>query len=180
MSPSRALPAGRGIVASLPRGARRVEGDPSRGRGLRVAVAASRFNERITERLLAGALGALAEAGVRAADLTIVIVPGAFELPFAARRLAMSRRFHAILCLGAVIRGGTPHFDFVAGEASRGIARAAEIADVPVLFGVLTTENTRQAIERSGGRLGNRGADVARAAIEMAGVARALRGRRGA
>lgn len=178
MSPSRPIARARGAVTALPRGARRVEGDPEQGRGLRLAVAASRFNERITERLLAGALDAMRAAGVRAADITVAFVPGAFELPFAARRLASSRRFDAVLCLGAVIRGGTPHFDFVAREAARGIARAAEASDVPVLFGVLTTDNVRQALDRSGGRLGNRGADVARAAIEMAHLARGLRGGR--
>jgi 6,7-dimethyl-8-ribityllumazine synthase len=174
MSPARPLTGPVGIQAVLPRGARRVEGDAARGRGLRLAVVASRFNERITARLLAGALSAMDDAGVLAADVTIVIVPGAFELPFAARRLAASKRFEAVICLGAVIRGGTPHFDFVAGEAARGIARAAEATGIPVLFGLLTTENARQALERSGGRLGNRGADAARAAIEMAHVARGL------
>jgi 6,7-dimethyl-8-ribityllumazine synthase len=178
VSPSRPSSSARGASTVLPAGARRVAGDPARGRGLRLAVAASRFNERITERLLAGAFRAMEAAGVRAADITVVLVPGAFELPFAARRLASTRRFDAVLCLGAVIRGGTPHFDFVAGEAARGIARAAEVSDVPVLFGVLTTDTARQALERSGGRLGNRGADAARAAIEMAQVSRGLRGGR--
>jgi 6,7-dimethyl-8-ribityllumazine synthase len=117
---------------------------------------------------------------VRAGDLTVVVVPGAFELPFAARRLAASRRYDAVVCLGAVVRGETPHFDYVAGEAARGIASAAEATGVPVLFGVLTTENERQALDRSGGRLGNRGADAARAALEMAHVARGIRPRRGA
>jgi len=174
MSPARPLGGSGGLQAVLPRGSRRVEGDAARGRGLRLAVVASRFNERITERLLAGALGAMDEAGVLAADVTVVIVPGAFELPFAARRLAASKRFEAVICLGAVIRGATPHFDFVAGEAARGIAHAGEATGVPVLFGVLTTENAKQALDRSGGRLGNRGADAARAAIEMAHVARGL------
>jgi len=174
VSPARSVAGGEGLRKALPRGVRRVEGDASRGRGLRLAVAASRFNERITARLLEGALGAMGEAGVRDVDVTVVFVPGAFELPFAARRLAGSKRFDAVVCLGAVIRGATPHFDFVAGEAARGIGRAAEATGVPVLFGVLTTENLRQALERSGGRLGNRGADVARAAVEMAHVSRGL------
>jgi len=163
---------------SVPRGARRIEGSADRGRGLHVAVVASRFNERITDRLLRGAFEALDAAGVRAADIAVAFVPGAFELPFAARRLAASGRYDAVVCLGAVVRGGTPHFDYVAGEAARGIARASEETGVPVLFGVLTTNNSRQALDRSGGRLGNRGADAARAAIEMAHVARSLRGRR--
>ena len=174
MSPARPMASEGGFQSVLPRGARRVEGDGARGRGLRLAIVASRFNERITARLLGGALGALDDADVRAADVTVVVVPGAFELPFAARRLAASKRFEAVICLGAVIRGDTPHFDYVAGEATRGIARAGEATGVPVLFGVLTTENVKQALDRSGGRLGNRGADAARAAIEMAHVARGL------
>jgi 6,7-dimethyl-8-ribityllumazine synthase len=155
-----------------------VAGDPDRGRGLRIAVAASRFNDRIVDRLLRGALDALARCGVRPADVTVAFVPGAFELPFAARRLAGTRRYDAVVCLGAVVRGETPHFDYVAGEAARGIARASEETGVPVLFGVLTTETERQALERAGGRLGNRGADAACAAIEMARLVRGLGGRR--
>jgi len=178
VSPAKPLAGPRAALPVLPRGARRVEGVPDRGRGLRIAVAASRFNEAITARLLEGALRAMDDAGVRAADITVAVVPGAFELPFAARRLASTRRVDAVICLGAVIRGDTPHFDFVAGEAARGIARAAEATDVPILFGVLTTNTARQALERSGGRLGNRGADAARAAIEMAQVSRGLPGRR--
>lgn len=171
---------GGGLAASLPAGARRIAGDQARGEGLRVALAASRFNERITGRLLEGALRALGESGVRGEEITVVVVPGAFELPFAARRLASSGRYDAVVCLGAVVRGDTPHFDFVAGEAARGIADAAEATGVPILFGVLTTENERQALDRSGGRLGNRGADAARAAVEMAQVARGIDRERGA
>jgi 6,7-dimethyl-8-ribityllumazine synthase len=158
-----------------------VSGDGGRtaGRGLAIAIAASRFNERITDRLLDGALRGLEDSGVRARDITLVSVPGAFELPFAARRLAASGRHQPVVCLGAVIRGGTPHFDYVAGEAAHGIARASEATGVPVLFGVLTTDTLRQALDRSGGRFGNRGEDAARAAVEMALLARALRpGRR--
>ena len=178
MSPARPLAGTPGGTFSVPRGARLVTGDPREGRGLRIALVASRFNDRITARLLDGAFQALEAAGVRAADLAVAFVPGAFELPFAARRLAASRRYDAIVCLGAVVRGGTPHFDYVAGEAARGIARASEETGVPVLFGVLTTDTERQALDRSGGRLGNRGSDAARAAIEMARVARSLGGRR--
>lgn len=181
MSPVRPLRRRRGAPAPLDgpgrRSIRRVIGDPDRGRGLRVAIAAARFNERITDRLLRGALDALDRSGVRPSDVTVAFVPGAFELPFAARRLAASRRYDAVVCLGAVIRGGTPHFDYVAAESARGIAHAAETTGVPVLFGVLTTDNERQALERSGGRLGNRGADSARAAIEMARLVRGLAGR---
>lgn len=178
MSPVRPLARRGGEVFSVPRGARLVVGNPASGRGFRLAIVASRFNDRITARLLDGAFRALEAGGVRAKDLAVTFVPGAFELPFAARALAASRRYDAVVCLGAVVRGGTPHFDYVAGEAARGIARASEETGVPVLFGVLTTDNERQALDRSGGRLGNRGADAARAAIEMAQVARQLRGRR--
>lgn len=178
MSPVRPLKGSGQEGFSVPRGARVIVGDPGDGRGLRIAIAAARFNDRITSRLLAGAFGALESAGVRAADLAVAFVPGAFELPFVARRFAVSGRYDAVICLGAVVRGGTPHFDYVAGEAARGIARASEATGVPVLFGVLTTDNERQALDRSGGRHGNRGADAARAAVEMARVARGLRGRR--
>jgi 6,7-dimethyl-8-ribityllumazine synthase len=147
---------------------------------LRIAIVASRFNERITERLLQGSLRGLERAAVRATDIVVLTVPGAFELPFAARRLAASNRHDAVICLGAVIRGGTPHFDYVAGEAARGIAAASEVTGVPVLFGVLTTNTLRQALDRSGGRFGNRGEDAAGAAVEMARLAQTLRiGRRG-
>ncbi|MEK7317378.1 MAG: 6,7-dimethyl-8-ribityllumazine synthase [Candidatus Eisenbacteria bacterium] len=180
MSPVRPLGRRGGESFTVPRGARVIVGDPARGSGLRIAVVVARFNDRITNRLLLGAFGVLEAAGVRAKDLAVVFVPGAFELPFAARRLAASRRYDAVICLGAVVRGGTPHFDFVAGEAARGIASASEETGVPVLFGVLTTDSARQALDRSGGRLGNRGADAARAGIEMAQVARGLRARRSA
>ncbi len=176
MSPIRPLNRGKAVFA-VPKGARLIAGEHARGRGLRIGVVVSRFNDRITSRLLQGAFEALEASGVRAADLAVAFVPGAFELPFAARRLAAAGRHDAVVCLGAVVRGGTPHFDYVAGEAARGIARASEETGVPVIFGVLTTDNARQALERSGGRRGNRGADAARAAIEMAHVARKFRGR---
>jgi len=178
VSPARPLRSKQENAFSVPRGARLFVGDPASGRGLRIAIAAARFNDRITARLLSGAFERLEAAGVRAADLAVAFVPGAFELSFAARRLAASGRYDAVVCLGAVVRGGTPHFDYVAGEAARGIARASEETNVPILFGVLTTDNERQALDRSGGRLGNRGADAARAAIEMAHVARSLPGRK--
>ena len=140
-----------------------------------MAVAVSRFNPHVTDRLLAGALAALERQGVRPGDVTVASVPGAFELPFLARRLAESGAHDAVLCLGAVIRGETPHFDFVAGEAARGIARAGQETGVPVLFGVLTVDTEEQALDRAGGRLGNRGAEAALGAIEMASLLRALR-----
>ncbi len=148
------------------------------GQGLRIAVLLSRFNERVGNRLLEGALLALRERGVRERDILVVKVPGAFELPAVARRLAGSRRHDAIVCLGAVVRGETPHFEYVAGEASRGIARTSYESGVPVLFGVLTTDTEEQALERAGGMHGNKGAEAAEGAIEMARLVRAL-GKRG-
>jgi len=144
------------------------------GAGLRFAVLVSRFNEIVGERLLEGALAALARRGVRPRDVLVAKVPGAFELPVVARRLARSGRHDAILCLGAVVRGDTPHFEHVAGEASRGIARVSYETGVPVLFGVLTTENLEQALERAGGAHGNKGVEAAEGAIEMARLLRAL------
>jgi 6,7-dimethyl-8-ribityllumazine synthase len=144
------------------------------GDGLSIAIVAARFNRAICDRLLDGALRALALRGVSAERVTVVRVPGAFEVPFAARRLASSGRHDAVVALGAVIRGETPHFDYVAGEAARGIANAGEATGVPVLFGILTTETPQQALERSGGAHGNRGADAAEAAIEMARLKRLL------
>ena len=144
------------------------------GAGLRIAVLVSRFNEIVGERLLEGALAALTRRGVRPRDVLVAKVPGAFELPVVARRLARSGRHDAILCLGAVVRGDTPHFEHVAGEASRGIARVSYETGVPVLFGVLTTENLEQALERAGGAHGNKGVEAAEGAIEMARLLRAL------
>ena len=147
------------------------------GAGLRIAVVLSRFNERVGTRLLEGALSALRGRGVRARDVLVVKVPGAFELPAVAMRLAASRRHDAIVCLGAVVRGETPHFEYVAGEASRGIAATSYESGVPVLFGVLTTDTEEQALERAGGAHGNKGREAAEGAIEMARLVRALRKR---
>lgn len=166
-----------GRRGAAPRGrgrGRTLEGSGN-GEGLSIGVIVSRFNPEIGERLLEGARRALAEAGVRPGATDEVRVPGAFELPWTARAMALSRRYDAIVCLGAVVRGGTPHFDFVAGEAARGIARVSQETGVPVLFGVLTTNTMEQAMDRSGGSMGNRGADAALAAIEMARLARAFR-----
>ena len=148
------------------------------GAGLRIAVLVSRFNETVGDRLLTGALAALERRGVRPRDVLVAKVPGAFELPIVARHLARSGRHDAVVCLGAVIRGDTPHFEYVAGEASRGIARASYETGVPVLFGVLTTETLEQALERAGGAHGNKGAEAAEGAIEMARLVRALSRRR--
>jgi len=144
------------------------------GTGLRLAVLASRFNETITRALLDGALSGLRRHGVDEAGITVAWVPGAFELPLAAKRLAATGEFDAVVCLGAVIRGATAHFEHVAGQAAAGVTRAALDTGVPVIFGVLTTDTIEQAIERSGTKAGNKGFDSAVAAIEMADLLRQL------
>jgi len=143
-------------------------------KGLRFGLVVSRFNEFVTGRLLAGAVDTLTKAGAREADVVVVRVPGAFEIPLVARRLARSRRFDAVICLGAVIRGETPHFEYISAEASRGIMQAACDFDLPVIFGVLTTDTVQQAIDRSGAPEHNRGADAARSAIEMTNLLKTL------
>jgi 6,7-dimethyl-8-ribityllumazine synthase len=140
------------------------------GRGRRFAIVAARFNEVITAKLLTGAVDCLSSHDVDGDDLDVAWVPGAFELPLAARALATTGTYDAVICLGAVIRGETPHFDFVAGQAAEGIRRVAEDTGVPVIFGVLTTETLDQAAERAGGAHGNKGWDAAMAAIEMASL----------
>jgi 6,7-dimethyl-8-ribityllumazine synthase len=149
----------------------RGSGAASPARGRRIAVAASRFNEVVVRKLVDGALDCLRAQGVREDDLELVWVPGAFELPFAARRLAGTRDFDAVVCLGAVIRGETAHFDHVAQQAATGIRRAAEDTGIPVIFGVLTTDTLEQALDRAGGAHGNKGWDAAMAALEMAALA---------
>ncbi|MGH8251565.1 MAG: 6,7-dimethyl-8-ribityllumazine synthase [Steroidobacteraceae bacterium] len=150
-----------------------IEGDLKVG-DLRIALVASRFNEFIVERLVTGAVEALAGHGADRSSLALVRVPGAFDLPAVARRLANAGRYDAIVALGAVIRGDTPHFDYVAGECAAGLARVAADTGVPVAFGVLTTDTVEQAVERAGGKAGNKGADAARAAIELANLMRKL------
>ena len=142
--------------------------------GLAFAVVVSRFNAFITSRLLDGALDGLRRHGAAEERIDLVWVPGAMEIPVAAKRLAESRRYHAVICLGAVIRGATPHFDYVAGEAARGIGTIALQTGVPVIFGVLTTDTIEQAIERAGSKGGNKGFDAACAAMEMATLLAAL------
>jgi 6,7-dimethyl-8-ribityllumazine synthase len=142
--------------------------------GLRVAIVVSRFNETITRQLLEGALSGLRRCGLDDAGTTVAWVPGAMELPLAARRLAASGEFDAVIALGAVIRGATAHFEHVAGQAAAGLTRAALDTDVPVVFGVLTTDTIEQAIERSGTKAGNKGFDAALTAIEMADLLRQL------
>jgi 6,7-dimethyl-8-ribityllumazine synthase len=143
------------------------------GSGLRVALVCGRFNAFITDRLLDGARDGLRRHGV-ANDPDVAWVPGAFEMPLVARRLAQSGRYDAVICLGAVIRGSTPHFDHVASQAASGIARASLDADLPVVFGVLTTDTIEQAVERAGTKAGNKGYDAAVTAIEMAQLLKVL------
>jgi 6,7-dimethyl-8-ribityllumazine synthase len=141
---------------------------------LRLVLVAARFNDFVVEPLVRGALDALKRHGVLDEQIEIVRVPGAFELPIVVRKLAQSQRYDAIITLGAVIRGETPHFDFVAGECAAGISRIALEFGVPVAFGVLTTDTVEQAMDRAGGKAGNKGADCALVAIEMANLLRRL------
>jgi 6,7-dimethyl-8-ribityllumazine synthase len=139
-----------------------------------LAIVASRFNHFVVDRLVEGAIGALGQLGVGPSRLTVVQVPGAWELPWAVRRLCRTGRFAAVVAVGAVIRGSTPHFDYVAGEASRGCAAAMAETGVPVGFGLLTTDTIEQAIERAGTKAGNKGAEAAMVAAEMITLGRAL------
>jgi len=141
---------------------------------LRIGIVASRFNEFIVDSLVRGAIDALVRHGARERDITLVKVPGAWEIPLAVKRMTARRRFDAIIALGAIIRGATPHFDYVAGECVKGIAQAAQGDDVPVAFGVLTTDTIEQAIERAGTKAGNKGAEAAVSAIEMVNLLRQL------
>jgi 6,7-dimethyl-8-ribityllumazine synthase len=140
------------------------------GSGLRIGIVVARFNHLISVQLLEGANEALAKAGVRAEDVHVAWVPGAFEIPLAARALARSGRYHALIALGAVIRGGTPHFDYVCRAVTDGIREVSLSSGVPVAFGVLTTDDVDQALERTGGAEGNKGAEAAEAALEMANL----------
>lgn len=142
--------------------------------GARFAIVAARFNTLITDALLEGALSTLAEHGVPEDHVSVVQVPGAFEIPITAKRLAASGRYEAIIALGAVVRGGTPHFEYVAGECARGVSRVALDEDVPVIFGVLTTDTDEQARERAGGKEGNKGFEAAIAGLEMVTLLRRL------
>jgi len=152
---------------------RRLDGKPA-GDGLRIGVALARFNQAVTDQLLAGALDALGHHGVADDAIDVVTVPGAFELPLCVQRLASTGRYDALICLGAVVRGETPHFDYVAGEAARGIGAVARRQDVPVAFGVLTTDTMEQALARAGGARGNKGYEAAVTALEMVHVLRAV------
>jgi 6,7-dimethyl-8-ribityllumazine synthase len=158
------IPDGVGVFVGSPNGARRS-----------VGIAVSRFNSDITTRLLEGALGALAEAGVERERVDVMQVPGAFELPLGTMALAKTRRYACVIALGCVIRGDTPHFEYIAAEAASGVQLAALETGIPVSFGVLTCDNRRQAEARAGGRYGNKGAEAARSALEMADVFARLR-----
>ena len=138
--------------------------------GLKVAIIISRFNEFITGKLLSGALDCLRRNNAREEDITVAWVPGSFEIPSVTQKLAMSGKYDAVICLGAVIRGATPHFDYVASEVSKGVAKVSMDAAIPVIFGVVTTDTIEQAIERAGTKSGNKGFDAALSAIEMANL----------
>ncbi len=135
---------------------------------MKVAIVVARFNSFITDRLVEGAVDTLVRLGADENDLTLVKVPGAWEIPATVKRLLAKNAFDAIICLGAVIRGGTPHFDYVAAEVSKGVAHLGMDSDIPITFGVLTTDTVDQAIERAGTKAGNKGAEVAQAVVEMA------------
>jgi len=147
------------------------------GSRARVAIVAGRFNDHVTKPLLEGCLGGLVENGVRIETVHVSWVPGAFELPLVAKRLALSDTVDAVICLGAVIRGDTPHFDFVAGECAAGMMRAALDTGIPVVFGVLTTDDVDQAMARAGGSEGNKGREAAVTALEMISLLRGVRER---
>ncbi|HEY3835418.1 MAG TPA: 6,7-dimethyl-8-ribityllumazine synthase [Bryobacteraceae bacterium] len=151
------------------------EGDLS-GAGLRFAIVVARFNSFITDRLLSGCLDALRRSGASMGAVELVKVPGSWEMPVVVRELAGQKRFDAIICLGAVIRGDTPHFDYVAGNAASGLAHIAAETGVPVAFGVLTTNTVEQAVDRAGAKSGNKGFDAAMTAIEMATLLRKIGG----
>jgi 6,7-dimethyl-8-ribityllumazine synthase len=145
-----------------------------KGEGLRFAVVVSRFNEFIGSKLLSGALDCLTRHGVSGKDVDVAWVPGALEIPVIAQRMATGKKYDAVICLGAVIRGATPHFDYVAGEVAKGVARVQLDTGVPVIFGVLTTETIEQAVERAGTKSGNRGWDAALSALEMASLIKGM------
>jgi 6,7-dimethyl-8-ribityllumazine synthase len=139
-------------------------------KGKKFAIIVSRFNDFITERLVGGAVDALVRSGTLDKDIDVVKVPGAFEIPLVAQKLAMRKKHDAIICLGAVIRGATPHFDYVSAEVSKGVAAAGMDTGLPIIFGVVTTDTLEQAIERAGSKAGNKGWDSALAAVEMANL----------
>ena len=144
------------------------------GKGLKFGLVASRFNEFFTKKLLEGAQDALLRHGVNEEDIEVAWVPGSFEIPLIALKLAQSKRYDAVICLAAVIRGGTPHFDYIAAEVTKGIAKVGLETGLPVIYGVITTDTLEQAIERSGTKAGNKGFEAAMSAIEMANLTRVI------
>jgi len=144
------------------------------GQGLKVGIVASRFNEFIVSKLIGGAEDALVRHGVNTDDVDLAWVPGAFEIPVVAQKMAKSGKYDAVICLGAVIKGSTSHYDYVCAEVSKGVASVGLDTGVPVIFGVLTTDNIEQAIERAGTKAGNKGSDAAKSAIEMANLLKQL------
>lgn len=154
---------------------RTIEGDLT-ARGLRIGIALSRFNNFIGERLLEGAVDMLLRHGVAQSDIELVRVPGAYEIPLVLKAMAAGKKYDALIALGAVIRGETPHFDYVAGECAKGLSQVMMQFDLPVAFGVLTVDTVPQAIDRAGGKAGNKGADAALSAIEMVNLLKRLRG----
>jgi 6,7-dimethyl-8-ribityllumazine synthase len=145
------------------------------GKGLKVAIVASRFNEFITTKLIGGANDCLVRHNVSESDIDLYWVPGAFEIPLIAKKVASLKKYDAIICVGAVIRGSTSHYDYVCAEVSKGIAQVSLSSDIPVLFGVLTTDTIEQAIERAGTKAGNKGYDCAMSALEMASLAKEIK-----
>jgi len=146
--------------------------------GLKFAIVVSRFNDFICEHLLSGALDVLIRNGAADGDIEVFKVPGAFEIPQVAKKVVLSKKFDAVVCLGAVIRGATPHFEYIAAEVSKGVAMIGLEGEIPVAFGVLTTDNLEQAIERAGTKSGNKGWDAALSAIEMANLYREMKGKK--
>jgi 6,7-dimethyl-8-ribityllumazine synthase len=144
------------------------------GKGLKFGVVVSRFNEFFSKKLLEGAQDALLRHGVNEADIEVAWTPGSFEIPLIAQKLAETKKYNAVICLGAVIRGGTPHFDYIAGEVTKGIAQVNLSTGVPVIYGVITTDTLEQAVERSGSKAGNKGFDAAVSAIEMANLVKSI------
>ena len=150
------------------------QGDLVAKKGQKFAIVVSRFNEFISSKLLAGAIDQLVRHGVAEGAIDVAWTPGSFEIPVVAKRLAESGKYAAVICLGAVIRGGTPHFDYIAAEVSKGVAQVGMATGVPTIFGVITADNLEQAVERAGAKAGNKGSDAALSAIEMANLLAAL------
>lgn len=144
------------------------------GKGLKFGLVLSRFNEFITKKLLEGAQDALLRHGVNEEDIEIAWVPGSFEIPLVAKKLAETKRYDAVICLGAVVRGGTPHFEYIAAEVTKGIAKVGLETELPIIYGVITADTLEQAIERAGTKEGNKGFDAAVAAIEMANLVKGI------